>query len=288
MAATLTGSLGKWAWMAGANGKKADVTRKVAAMVKRGKLSVEASNTNFGDPVQGVPKKLRVDYTVNGQPGSKTVNEKASITFAASTAAPAMVDALCAAAGQAPTQAKLALLRILRWSGSPRAFKTVSAAAADSNAEVKDIALRALCDWPTADALPVVTKLAKTSTNPTLKILALRGYIRLAALQDAPAAKKVEALKDAMGLAKRDDEKKLVLSALGVIATPESLALVSGCIDSPGLREEACLAAVNIAQIIFNQHPKPVAEALKKVAKSTKNRKVASQANALLKRTKGR
>ena len=43
-----------------------DVTEKVAAMVKDGALSVEASNDNFGDPAKGVGKKLRVDYTFDG------------------------------------------------------------------------------------------------------------------------------------------------------------------------------------------------------------------------------
>ena len=35
-------------------------------MVKEDKLSVEASNDNFGDPAEGVGKKLKVDYTVDG------------------------------------------------------------------------------------------------------------------------------------------------------------------------------------------------------------------------------
>ena len=268
------------------NGRKADVTRKVARIVKSGKGEVEASNDNFGDPAQGMPKKLRVDYTVNGMPGSKTVNEKDTITFAASTAPPAMVDALCAALPPAPTQAKLALLRILRWSGSPKALKTVTAAAADSDADVKDTALRALCDWPTADALPAVAQLARTSTSPTLKVLALRGFIRLAAQQDAPAAKKVESLKDAMDLASRDGEKRLVLSALGTIPSAESLALVAPYLDSPALKEEACLAAVAIAEQLVKSHPKPVAEAMQKAAKSTANKKLAARANALLRQAK--
>ena len=34
--------------------------------------------------------------------------------------------------------------------------------------------------WPTADALPAVLELARTAKSPVIKILALRGYIRLA------------------------------------------------------------------------------------------------------------
>lgn len=57
------------------DGQKTDVTEKVAAMVKDNALSVEASNDNFGDPVEGTVKKLKVEYTVDGVAHSKTVNE---------------------------------------------------------------------------------------------------------------------------------------------------------------------------------------------------------------------
>jgi hypothetical protein len=57
------------------DGAKSDVTKKVAEMVKDGELSVDATNDNFGDPAEGVVKKLRVDYTFNGEKKSKTVDE---------------------------------------------------------------------------------------------------------------------------------------------------------------------------------------------------------------------
>ena len=62
------------------DGPKADVTDKVAAMVKDNKLSVEATNDNFGDPIEGTVKKLRVDYTVDGVARHKTVNEGETLT----------------------------------------------------------------------------------------------------------------------------------------------------------------------------------------------------------------
>ncbi len=36
--------------------------------VKDNALSVDATNDNFTDPVEGVDKKLRVEYTVDGRP----------------------------------------------------------------------------------------------------------------------------------------------------------------------------------------------------------------------------
>lgn len=63
------------------DGPKTDVTEKVAGMVKDDKLTVEASNDNFGDPIEGTVKKLKVEYTVNGVAHSKTVNEGETLSI---------------------------------------------------------------------------------------------------------------------------------------------------------------------------------------------------------------
>ena len=63
------------------DGAKTDVTKKVAEMVKQDELSVAATNDNFGDPVEGTAKKLRVDYTFNGVKKSKTVDEGQTLTI---------------------------------------------------------------------------------------------------------------------------------------------------------------------------------------------------------------
>lgn len=52
-----------------------DVTAQLAGMVQDNRLSVEASNRIAGDPAYGIVKRLRVDYTLDGQPRSVTVSE---------------------------------------------------------------------------------------------------------------------------------------------------------------------------------------------------------------------
>jgi len=44
------------------DGPRTDVTTKVQEMVKDDALSVDATNDNFGDPIEGTVKKLKVDY----------------------------------------------------------------------------------------------------------------------------------------------------------------------------------------------------------------------------------
>jgi HEAT repeat protein len=267
-------------------GPLADVTQQVASLVKAGTLAVDASNDNFGDPAQGRPKKLRVDYRVNGATSSKTVSEGEALSFTATSTPPAIVEAICGAAAEARGEAKLALLRALRSAGGPKALQTVEAAAADNDTQVKETALRALCDWPTPDALPLVAELAKTSPNKTLKILALRGFVRLVPQQDIPDAKKLDSLTRAMALADRSEEKRLVLSALGDIPTVDALALATSYLDNAELKEEASLAAVAIAEKIASSHGAEVTAAMGQVAKVTANKKLAARAEAIARQAK--
>ena len=63
------------------DGNKTDVTAKVEDMINGDSLSVEATNTNFGDPAEGITKNLKVDYTFDGKEKSKTVEENATLTI---------------------------------------------------------------------------------------------------------------------------------------------------------------------------------------------------------------
>ncbi|MDP6524351.1 MAG: HEAT repeat domain-containing protein [Kiritimatiellia bacterium] len=262
----------------------ADVTRKVAKMVKAGAVSVEASNKNFGDPAPLTPKRFHMEYSVNGVEQSKTVREGQIISLAARIVPPAFVEAFRAALPAASGEAKAALVRILRSAGGPLALKTVCSAAVGADEKVRDAALRALCDWPTPDAMPHLVELAKTSKNANIKILALRGYIRLVGRQAATPAKIAGSLQVALGLASRDDEKRLVLAAAGKIPASESLALVMPFTGEPKLKEEACMAAVAISEKIAKTNGSQAVEAMKLVAQRTGNKQLAARAKALISR----
>jgi uncharacterized protein YbaA (DUF1428 family) len=64
------------------DGNKTDVTEKIKAMVKPGEnLSVDATNDNFGDPAEGVEKKLKIEYTLNDQKLEATATENQTLTI---------------------------------------------------------------------------------------------------------------------------------------------------------------------------------------------------------------
>ncbi|MCX5682836.1 MAG: HEAT repeat domain-containing protein [Planctomycetota bacterium] len=200
----------------------------------------------------------------------------------------ASADKVVASLAQAQGPAKLALLRVLRSVGGPKALAAVRAAAKDSDAEVKDTALRSLCEWQSVEALPDVTELAKNSKETKVKVLALRGTIRLIGLQEVPDAKKLAALKDAMAMCERKEEKRLVLASLGHIETAESLALVVQNVSNPDLKDEACLAAVAIGEKIADSKPAEVNAAMKQVVAATTNQQILKKAKALESQTKGK
>ena len=197
-----------------------------------------------------------------------------------------MWDALCGAMAQAPVPAKQALLRILRSAGGPKSLATVRAAMQDDNAEIKDTATRVLCDWTTAEAADEQLALAKTSPNKTYKVLALRGYIRAIGDANVDIAKRHAMCKEATALIQNDTEKRLLLSALSNAGDVESLEMVMSHLDNPAIKDEACLAAVAVAERLVAGNPAVVADAMKKVVKATKNEGILKRARKVLGQTR--
>jgi len=181
---------------------------------------------------------------------------------------------------QAKGKAKLALLRVLRTVGDPKALTAVRAAAGESDKLVSETAIRLLCDWPTVDALPDLAKLANTTESNTFRILAIRGQLRLIPKQTGIEAQKLSQVKAILPLIKRTEEQRLVLALLGRLSTAESLQLVLPYLTQEMLKEEACVTVVGIAEKIVTTHPEDVVKAMKQVR--TGNKKLGERVKALL------
>ncbi len=267
------------------DGPSKDVTAKVAELVKAGQTTVDAANSTFGDAAPGKVKKLRVEYTVNGVAKQATVNENASVRLNVEpvlTASPEVAEPLLAAYAQSQGAPKRALLRILCSAGGDKALAVVRAAIGDADAELKESALRALCEWPTTDALPDLEKMIQAPPSPKFKILALRGYIRLVEAQTAPAAAKVTTLKQAFGWAGRDEERRLALASLGAAPCPEALAFAAEHLASEALKDDACQGAVDVSEGLAATHPEQVSEVLRKVVKAGAKEGTLKRARKLL------
>jgi len=192
---------------------------------------------------------------------------------------------LVAALAKAGPEAKQALLRTLRVAGGSDALKALRGAVADSNKDVHTTAIRVISDWKTADAAPILLDMAKTAATPVDKILCLRGYLGMAARKDIKAPERLEICRESAPLIQRDDEKLLLLGALGSLANAESLNLIVPYLDDPAVKREAVTAVMAVAdKRARNQKPDVAKAALEKVvAVSADNPAVLKRAQELLK-----
>lgn len=189
--------------------------------------------------------------------------------------------ALSEALPNAPAPSKLALMRVMRRVGGPTALAAVRTAMTDANPEVRENAMRSVSEWPTVDALPDLLAMAKMPPTPVMKVLALRGYLRLIPQNNVAPDQKLASVKEALALVERPEEKRLALTALGGIPTADSLALVLQDLANPALKGEAGLAAVAIGEQLMKTQPTVVTDAMDQVIKSTEDKKLIQRAQAL-------
>jgi HEAT repeat protein len=194
---------------------------------------------------------------------------------------------------QAQPAQKAALVRVLGALGGPAALKAVRAAVDDPNREVHTAALRALGDWKTADAAPDLLALARSTTDPTDKMLCLRSYLGLARNTDFPAGQRLALCKQAAELTQQAGEKRLLLGALGSIPDVEAVALITPHLEDPAIKEEASAAAIAVAEKLLKgkdaaQVAGRLVEPLQKAAQATANPDLAKRAQDALKQAQAK
>lgn len=182
---------------------------------------------------------------------------------------------------------KSALIRVLTVVGGPEALEAVRNAVEDAAAPVRATAIRSLSSWKTADAAPDLIALARTTKNPTERTLSLRGFLGFAAQPEMPVNRRLAMCREAAEIVQQDDEKRLLLGALGSIRTMESLELIAPYLDDPATREEASAATVAVAEVVMKspeakRNASRLIEPLQKAAEATANAELAKRARGLL------
>jgi len=187
-----------------------------------------------------------------------------------------------AAMNEASSASRVVLLRAVGQTGGPEALKAALAALKDPDQGVSGEAVRVLSNWATLDAVPHLLELAK-SDDLSRQVLALRGYVRLAGIEPSVETK-TQMLTTAMALAKRPEEKKLVLGAWGTLPTEQSLNTLRPYLDDAAVRDEAASAIIAVAaELAKNQQTKPQAvDALKAVVDKCENAQLRKKAQEAL------
>ena len=188
-------------------------------------------------------------------------------------------------------QAKCSLLRPLgaivkAMGSSPQAFDTVKSALGDSDAQVRDTALRCLAEWPDASPAPLLLDLAKR--DPANRTLALRGGIRMAANVAAgrdPTSLAVLAwFIEANQLVRTTDEKLMIVSGLGSLKRIEGLRMLQPYLDDSAVKTEAALAVVEIAPALAaTKDAADLRRVLDQIVRSTEDADVRRKAGKMAK-----
>ena len=152
---------------------------------------------------------------------------------------------------------KSAIVDLASLVGSPAAMEVVKKAMKSGNQELYSSAVRSLAAWSNASAASELLELAKSAPKEVDRILALRGYVRLAGMDNVGlnAAQRTEMFKQAAEMATRPEEKKLIISGLRTVRNAETLSLVNKYLDDPALREDAEQSAAEMAWEMRKEGP---------------------------------
>lgn len=194
---------------------------------------------------------------------------------------------------QTDSARQAALLRVIAAQGGPAALAALRETVSSSNAELRTEAIRALGNWSTGDSAPVLLEVARSSSSTTDKALAIRGYLGLAGNGELKAEDRLEMCRQATTIIDKEDQKKLLLGALGTLGSAQALELIKPLLDDQAVRGEAETAALNVADRILKPENsgKPAAvvvELLEKIAENGSSDNAKTRAKSLLEKAKAK
>jgi hypothetical protein len=185
-----------------------------------------------------------------------------------------------AALGSAPARARPALIQVLAGFGDPEALAAVRARLDDVDPAVADAAVRALAGWPDASAAADLLTVAQGAKLPAHRMLALRGYLRLAGTVKDPASR-LKMLEQVRPIATTTPSKQALLAVLAEAADAGALVVAAGFLDDPAVRAEAEAAVLKLGRALARVDPPVVRAAMKKLMDTAKDKALADQAAAI-------
>ncbi|MCP5517121.1 MAG: HEAT repeat domain-containing protein [Verrucomicrobiales bacterium] len=194
---------------------------------------------------------MQAKATVDREAAEEAVRQVYSRSDAAAAQVGALVDRL--ARGTPPQRS--AILRLLGAVGGGAALGAVRSSLKDSDPEVRGAALRVLADWKTADAAPALLALVGNPGSPTERVLALRGYLRLAAQAEMSPEDRLAMCDEAAQAIERDEEKRLLLGALGAVARADAVARIVPHLANEAIRNEAAAALLSVTDLLLKGNP---------------------------------
>ncbi|HYW46568.1 MAG TPA: HEAT repeat domain-containing protein [Bryobacteraceae bacterium] len=179
--------------------------------------------------------------------GNATQRREAATTLASvirQARTPAIGPVLTACLSSPDKPVKLTLLDVMGQVSAGEALPMLRASLKDPDPDVARAAILALTAWQTPAPLPDLLALAKTESNATRQILALRGFIKVLSVpSERSNDESVALLKQVWPLAKLQAEKRALLALLPLYPTPEALRMANAAVGDAAVSREAVSAA---------------------------------------------
>lgn len=178
---------------------------------------------------------------------------------------------------------KSSLMLVAGSIGDPDALPILRQALSSEDNEIKRAAILSLSEWPTPEPLKDLQDAAGAAAEPSQKVLALRGYIRLIGLESDRAKPETVALyKTALDLATDAGEKRMALSGLGKVRCPAAMFLAAEYLDDPELKGEAEIAVMENSWSTGDADRDKVKAVLQKVYENTDDERLKRGAKQML------
>lgn len=163
-------------------------------------------------------------------------------------------------------EARSSLVGLLPVCGDSKALSALKNVLADRDAKLRESAIRALADWPSAAAWNALAEVYVHPDSEALSAVALRGLIRLATEDNArPNAELIDHYEQLLANAHGPADLKMILGGLAGVAAPAALNLAVARLSDAEVRAEAENAVKRIAEAIRDRYPDAASAALRRI-----------------------
>ena len=183
-------------------------------------------------------------------------------------------------------ETRIALLQVSAFFADAGLRAAFSAAIKGPDAQVSNAAARAMCNTRDVKLMPALLEQAGNAAELNLRALALEGYVRLACDRErlnVTPQQRVALLKQALALASRAEDKRLILAGLADSPHPDSLALVEQLSTDATVKAEAEIAWLQIAKALVASQPSLAEASLNRLAANASDTNIRTNAQALVK-----
>ncbi|HOQ04099.1 MAG TPA: HEAT repeat domain-containing protein [Anaerohalosphaeraceae bacterium] len=184
-------------------------------------------------------------------------------------------------AGAGP-QKTAAVYQILGRLGDPDSLEILRKGLQSENSDLQEAAFRALTEWPGPEVTEEMKRWSAEGKSESRRVLAFRAYVRMVRQSEMPLPQKASTLAEAMGLAPREEEKKIVLASLADVPSEQTLKAAVGCLMQESIRPEAQAAVLAICQKMSSRRPELCRDALTKLLESSPPDEITKTAQEML------